>query len=201
MTENESGSQPAEPEAAAAAAAPPKTDTPPAKPKPPARVLPSQEEIAGWVAGDDLPSLENLFNLLSTKLFDAKVMQIRKEELLPQHWQVISKLEPPPDEEFDRLGVVKRLRKSAPSAEVGEERVEALRIAWQELRGKHPSLWNASDLFSAMRRIIDKKREVSIHALLSAVRDVWRNLGLPQGQEQLEVLWACLAFIRDKTRK
>ena len=194
MTENESGSQPTESAAEPAA-------TPPPKPKPPARVLPSQEEIAGWVAGDDLPSLENLFNLLNLKLFDAKVMQIRKEELLPQHWQVISKLEPPPDEEFDRLGVVKRLRASASSAEVGEERVEALRIAWQELRGKHPSLWNASDLFSAMRRIIDKKRAVSFHTLLSAVRDVWRNLGLPQGQEQLEVLWACLAFIRDKTRK
>ncbi len=197
MSENESGTQPSEP---AAAAPPPKPEAPPAKPKPPARVLPSQEQIAAWVAGDDLPSLANLFNLMNTKLFDVMMMQVRKEELLPQHWQVISRLEPPPDEEFDRLPVVERLRASAPS-EAAEQRVEALRIAWQELRGKHPSLWSASDLFAALRRIIDKKRQVDFHALLSAVRDVWRNLDLPQGQEQLEVLWACLAFIREKTKK
>ncbi len=197
MSENESGTQPSEP---AAAAPPPKPEAPPAKPKPPARVLPSQEQIAAWVAGDDLPSLANLFNLMNTKLFDVMMMQVRKEELLPQHWQVISRLEPPPDEEFDRLPVVERLRASAPS-EAAEQRVEALRTAWQELRGKHPSLWSASDLFAALRRIIDKKRQVDFHALLSAVRDVWRNLDLPQGQEQLEVLWACLAFIREKTKK
>ena len=195
MTENESGSQSTEPDAvpaAEAAAAPP----PKPKPKPPPRVLPSQQEIAAWVKGEDLPSLENLFNLMNTKLFDVMMMQVRKEELLPQHWQVISKLEPPPDEEFYGLPPVQRLREQS-----GEERVEALKVAWQELRGKHPSLWTASDVFSALRRIIDKKREVSFHALLSAVRDVWRGLDLPQGQEQLEVLWACLAFIREKTKK
>lgn len=188
--------QPGEP-----AAAGPPPEAPPAKPKPPARVLPTQEEIAAWTKGADLPSLANLFNLLNTKLFDAKVMQIRKEELLPQHWQVISRLEPPPDEEFDALGVVERLRRAAPDPETGEARVEALRTAWQELRGKHPSLWTASDLFAALRRIIDKKREIDFHALLSATRDVWRGLDLPQGREQLEVLWACLAFIRQKTKK
>ena len=198
MSENEGGTQSSEP---AAAAPPPKPEAPPAEPRPPARVLPSQEEIAAWVQGGDLPSLENLFNLLNTKLFDVKVMQIRKAELLPQHWQVISQLEPPPDEEFDKLGVVKRLRDAAPSREAADQRVEALKIAWQELRGKHPSLWSASDLFAAMRRIIDKKRTVAFHALLSGTRDVWRNLNLPQGQEQLEVLWACLAFIREKTKK
>ncbi len=198
MSENETGTQPGEP---ASAAPPPKPEAPPAKPKPPARVLPSQEEIAAWVAGGELPSLANLFNLLNTKLFDVMVMQIRKEELLPQHWQVISRLEPPPDEEFDRLAVVEKLRDSAPSPEIGQERAEALKVAWQELRGKHPSLWSASDLFAALRRIIDKKRDIDFHALLSAVRDVWRNLDLPQGREQLEVLWACLAFMRDKTKK
>jgi len=192
MSENETAPQPEQ----AAPATPP-----PAAPKKPARVLPSAEQIAAWVEGEDLPSLENLFNLLSTKLFDAKVMQIRKEELLPQHWQVISRLEPPPDEEFYSLGVVARVRDQAPDAEAGEERVEALHVAWQELRGKHPSLWTAPDLFAAMRRIIDKKLEVSFHALLSAARDIWRGSDLPQGREQLEILWACLDFIRSKTRK
>ena len=191
MSENETGTQPTE-----AAAAPP-----PPKPKPPARVLPSQEEIASWVEGADLPSLDNLFNLLNTKLFDAKVMQIRKEELLPQHWQVISRLEPPPDEEFEELTVVRRLRDSAASPDAGEQRVEALKVAWRELRGKHPALWTAPDVFAAMRRIIDKKHEVDFHALLSACRDIWLATDLPQGREQLEVLWACLAFIREKTKK
>ena len=194
MTENESTSPPVE-----EAAAPPPAEAKAPPPKPPARVLPSQEEIAAWVQGAELPSLENLFNLLNTKLFDAQVMQIKKEELLPQHWPVIHRLEPPPDEEFDALGVDRKV--TAPDAETRERRVEALRIVWQELRGKHPSLWNASDLFAAFRRVIDRKREIGFHDLLSAVRDVWRSSDLPQGEEQLEVLWACLAFIREKTRK
>jgi hypothetical protein len=194
MSENETAPK-------AEAALPPATDPKPAPPKKPARVLPTAEDIARWVEGEDLPSLENLFNLLNTKLFDAKVMQIKKEELLPQHWQVISRLEPPPDEEFYALPVVQRLRDQAADKETGDERVEALHVAWQELRGKHPSLWNASDVFAAMRRIVDKKRDVSFHALLSAVRDVWRGSDLPQGREQLEVLWACLDFIRSKTKK
>lgn len=198
MTENESGSQPTDP---AAAAPPPKPEAPPAKPKPPARELPSQEQIAAWAEGAELPSLENLFNLLNTKLFDAKIMQIKKEELLPQHWQVISRLEPPPDEEFDSLNVAERIRAGAPSSEVGDRRVEAVRVAWRELRGKHPSLWNASDVFAALRRIIDKKRDVAVYDLLCGVRDLWHASDLPQGREQLEVLWACLGFIREKTRK
>ena len=37
--------------------------------------------------------------------------------------------------------------------------------------------------------------------LLSAVRDVWRNLDLPRGRESLEVLWTCLVFVRGKTKK
>ena len=52
-----------------------------------------------------------------------------------------------------------------------------------------------------MRRIIDKKIEIDFHDLLSAVRDVWRNLDLPSGRENLEILWASLAFVRGKTKK
>jgi hypothetical protein len=180
------------PEAAAA---------PAAKPKPPARELPDYEQIAAWVEGAELPSLANLFNILPIKKFDGLVMQIRKEELLPQHWQVISRMTAPADEEFDGLAEVDRLRKRYRDALLGERRVESLRVAWRELRGKRPSLWTASDLFAAMRRIVDKKREIDFHDLLSATRDVWTDLTLPHGREQLEVLWACLGFVRKKTKK
>lgn len=164
------------------------------------REIPSQADLARWVAGEELPTLEHLFDQLNTKTFDIKVMQIKKDELLPQHWQVISRLAPPADEEFDRLPEVESVRRAAGGGETAERRVEALRVAWRELRGKRPSLWNASDVFAALRRVIDKKRDVAFHDLLSAVRDVWRGLSLPQGREQLEVLWGCLDFIRSKTK-
>jgi hypothetical protein len=193
---------PEEAEDAAAAAPQPKAAPPAAaKPAPKApREIPTQAELARWVAGEELPTLEHLFDQLNTKTFDIKVMQIKKDELLPQHWQVISRLEPPADEEFDRLPEVEAVRRAAGPGEVAKRRVEALRIAWRELRGKRPSLWNAADVFAALRRVIDKKREVAFHDLLSAVRDVWRGLSLPQGREQLEVLWGCLDFIRSKTK-
>lgn len=176
-------------------------EKPQPKPKAPARELPSQADVARWVEGADVESLENLFNLLNTKLFDAKFMQLKKEELLPQHWQVISRLTAPDDAEFERLAEVARLRELYGAGDVAERRIAALRAAWRELRGKQPSLWSASDLFSAMRRIIDKELEVGFHDLLCAVRDVWRGMTLPHGREQLEVLWACLDFIREKTKK
>jgi hypothetical protein len=52
-----------------------------------------------------------------------------------------------------------------------------------------------------MRRIINRQRQVDLHDLLSAVRDVWRDQTLPRGREQLDMLWACLAFVRQKTKK
>jgi hypothetical protein len=192
MSNEAEAAPPEAPQPAPAAAA-----KPAAKPQ---RDIPSQAQLAEWVAGQDLPTLEHLFDQLNTKTFDAKVMQIKKDELLPQHWQVISRLEPPPDDEFDRLAEVERLRRSYSDPEVDARRVDALRVAWRELRGKRPSLWNASDVFAAMRRLIDKKRGVAFHDFLSAVRDVWRGLELPQGREQLEVLWGCLDFLRSKTK-
>ncbi len=187
------------PPAAAKAEAPVKTPAKPAA-RPP-RELPSPAQIAAWIEGADLPSLSNLFNLLNTKLFDALVMQIRKEELLPQHWQVISSLRVPEDAEFERLAEVGRLRLRYKNQEVARRRLESLKVAWRELRGRRPALWTVPDLLAAMRRIIDKKLEVDFHDLLSATRDVWRDLSLPQGKEQLEILWACLAFARKKTKK
>ncbi len=182
-------------EPAAAAAAPPP------KPKPPPRDLPSEEEIAAWVQGADLPSLANLFNILVLKKYDALVMQIRKAELVPQHWQVITSIEPPAGARFDTLPSVAKLRNRYRDEALAQRRLAALQTAWVELRGLQPSLWTTPDLFAAMRRIIDKKIEVDFHDLLSAVRDVWRNLDLPSSRENLEILWSCLAFVRSKTKK
>ncbi len=174
---------------------------PPPKPEPLPRELPSEEEIAAWVQGAELPSLDNLFNTLAIKKYDALVMQIRKAELVPQHWQVISSVEPPDEALFDTLPSVAKLRRGYRDEELAGRRLAPLKAAWVELRGLQPSLWTTPDLFAAMRRIIDKKIEIDFHDLLSAVRDVWRNLDLPSGRENLEILWACLAFVRGKTKK
>src|SRR5688572_10448743 len=105
--------EPAEPAAPAAPAAAPAAAKPAAKPAAaaaPARPLPAPEEIAAWIAGEDLPVLANLFDGLNVARFDVLVMQVRKEELLPQHWQVITAREAPDDLVFDRLPEVGGLR-------------------------------------------------------------------------------------------
>jgi hypothetical protein len=174
---------------------------PPKKPAPPPRELPSVEAIAGWIQGGDLPTLAALFDQLVVAKFDALVMQIRKEEILPQHWQVISQRAIADEGAFDRLPLVARLRVGYPDKPLAERRLAALRAAWIELGGKQPSLWTVPDLFAALRRIIDRKLPVDFYDLLSAARDVWAGQQLPQAKEQLEILWACLAFIRGKTKK
>jgi hypothetical protein len=173
---------------------------PPPKPAPPPRELPSQEAIADWYAGADCPSIDNLFNNLVVMRFDALVMQIRKEELLPQHWQILVNAEVD-ESAFDDLPEVVALRKRYAGQDGAEKRVEAVRTAWRELRGKRPNLWTVPDLIAAMRRIIDKKLEVDFHDLLSAARDVWADLTIPFGQEQREILWAVVSFVRTKTKK
>lgn len=165
------------------------------------RVLPSIEEIGAWIEGAELPNLSNLFNLLVLKRFDALVMQIRKEELVPQHWQVISDRTIADVEEFERFAEVGRLQSKYQDSEVGQRRIEVLKIVWLELAGKRPSLWTVADLLAGMRRIIEQGLEVDYHDLLCAIRDVWTDLTYPHGREQLEVLWALLAFVRQKTKK
>ena len=155
---------------------------PPPKPKPAPRELPTMEGIAAFIEGEDYP-------------------QIKKEEILPQHWQVITAREVVSEVAFADQKVVERLRASYDDEEVATARLAALEVAWEELRGKNPALWTAQDVFHAMRRILQKKREIDHHELLSAIRDVWRGMTLPHGREQLEQMWACLAFVRKKTRK
>ncbi|MFQ5525014.1 MAG: hypothetical protein ACE5GX_02005 [Thermoanaerobaculia bacterium] len=175
---------------------------PPKKPAPPpARELPDLDGIARWIQGEEYPLVGVLFENLPLKRYDGLVMQIKKGELLPQHWQVISSHQVPDGIRFEDLYAVGKLRLQYRDTELTDRRLGALETAWEELRGKSPSLWNASDVFAAIRRIIQKNREVEFYDLLTAVRDVWRNLSLPHGKEQLEVLWACLEFVRGKTRK
>ncbi|MDH3403899.1 MAG: hypothetical protein OES32_15295 [Acidobacteriota bacterium] len=205
-----SDTQTTTPAAAPTAAPPPepaaRPPQPAPKPAPPARELPEIEAIAGWVEGAELPELAALFELptgatLPLAKFDALGMQIRKEELLPQHWQPLSDHTPPADSAFDGLAVVARLRAAYGDPEAAERRLAQLRLAWRELAGKQPSLWSVPDVLAAMRRLIEREIDFEPYELLCAVRDVWRGMTLPFGREQLEILWACLAFIRDKTRK
>ena len=171
------------------------------KPPPPKRPLPQPEDIPRWFAGEEAPILGALFDQRNTKTFDGLVMQIRKDELLPQHWQVISALTAPPDEEFERLAEIGRLRVRYKDQELARRRIDALRIAWRELRGKRPGQWNVGDLFAAMRRIYVSGESYDFYDLLTATRDVWRDLKVPLGQQQLDLLWNVLELVRKKTKK
>ena len=187
-----------------APAQPPKPDKSPgatAPPAAPARALPSPEDIGEWIHGAEMPTLAALFEGLPIAKFDVLVLQVRKEELIPQHWQVLSDHTPPDDLEFERLAEVGRLRVRYKDQELSRRRLQHLRAGWRELGGKRPALWTVPDLFAAMRRIIENKRPVDWNDLLTAQRDVWRDLKLPFGREQLEILWACLVQMRKATKK
>jgi hypothetical protein len=185
-------------------AAKPVPAKPPAKaaaPAGPIRPLPTPEDIGSWVHGADVPLLGALFEGLNVTRFDALVMQVRKEELVPQHWQAISDHTPPDDLEFHRLAEVGKLRVRYKDQELARRRIAQLIVGWRELGGRRPALWTVADLLAAMRRIIDKARPVDWNEFLSAVRDVWRDHELPFGKEQLETWWACLVLIRKNTKK
>lgn len=187
------------PAAPATSAAPPAK--PAAAPAAPARALPTQEDIAAWIEGTDNPLVGVLFEGLNVARFDALIMQVRKEELLPQHWQVISDRRVPEDLEFDRLPEVGALRVRYKDQELSRRRLAPLRIAWRELAGRRPGVWTVADLFAALRRIYEHNHKVDWNDLLCAVRDVWRDRDLPHGKEQLDMLWSCLAQIRKSTKK
>jgi hypothetical protein len=173
---------------AAAAAAPP-------------RPLPTDEDIAAWIHGAEVPLVAALFEGIDLKRFDALVAQIRKEEVVPQHWQVLTNHVPPDDLVFDRLPEVGGLRVRYKDQELSRQRLHHLRFGWAELGGRRPAIWTVPDLLAAMRRIYEKNRPVSWYDFLSAARDIWRGSDLPFGREQLEVLWACLALVRKNTKK
>src|SRR6185295_6888671 len=142
----------------------PEAPPPPPKPAPPAaapaRALPSPEEIGEWIHGAEVATIGALFEGLAVAKFDVLVMQVRKEELIPQHWQVLSDHTPPDDLAFERLSEVGRLRVRYKDQELSRRRLQQLRYGWRELGGLRPAMWNVSDLFAAMRRVIEKKRPV-----------------------------------------
>ena len=180
---------------------PAETNEDDAKPEPPARDLPSDEDIAAWAGGAEIASIGTLFEGLQLKRFDAFSAQIRNKEILPQHWQAISAESAPADEVFDGLPEVGHLRVKYADQELARRRLGAMKIAWRELRGKRPGLWQVGDLVAALRRIIQKDVEVDFYELLSGARDLWRGMTLPMGKEQVEILWASIVLIRKGTKK
>lgn len=172
-----------------------------AVPAGPPRALPSDEDIAAWIHGADVPTLGALFEGLDVKRFDTLMMQVRKEELLPQHWQVLTNHTAPDDLVFNRLPEVGQLRVLYKNQELSRRRLHHLRFGWLEMGGRRPAMWTVSDLVAAIRRTLEKKHPIDWTEFLTAVRDVWRGSGLPFGQDQLEVLWACLVVIRKNTKK
>lgn len=187
--------------AAARPAAAPAAAARPAAPAAPARPLPGEDDVAEWIQGAEVPLLGALFEGVNVARFDILVMQIRKEELVPQHWQVISDRTMPSDLEFERLPEVGGLRVRYKNQELSRRRVAALRAAWRELAGKRPAMWTVPDLLAGIRRLLERKQAVDFYDLLTASRDVWRDLALPHGREQLEILWACMVQIRRSTKK
>ncbi len=171
-----------------------------AAPPPPARVIPSAEDVAAFIDGDDVPGIAHFFDQLNLARYDILLMQVRKEELLPQHWQLLPNTDIDADA-FDRVPGVGTLRTFYRNQELSRRRLNALRSAWVHLRGKQPSLWTLADVTVAVRRIIEEGEEIDFHDLLAAVRDVWRNMTLPVGQVRLDELWAFLDFVRTKTKK
>jgi len=167
----------------------------------PPRALPSDEDISAWIHGADVPILGAVFEGIEVKRFDALVMQVRKEELLPQHWQVLSSHAAPDDSVFNQLPEVGALRVRYKDQELSRRLLSQLRYGWMELGGRRPALWTVPDVLAAMRRIYDKKHPVNWTDFLTAVRDIWRSSDLPFGREQLEILWACLVLIRKNTKK
>src|SRR5689334_15374505 len=115
---------PARPATPAAAAAPRPAVAPAAAA--PARPLPSQEDIADWIHGRDLPLLGALFEGLNVARFDALILQVRKEEAIPQHWQAISDREVPDDLAFERLPEVGALRVRYKNQELSRRRIAPL---------------------------------------------------------------------------
>ncbi len=171
---------------------------PPAQPP---RPLPTEADIARWAAGEEVPLVGALFESLDVGKFDLLVTQIRKEELLPQHWQPLPSRPPREDAAFEELAEVGRLRVDYRHHEMARRRLDALRAGWRALRGKRPALWEAADFFAALRRLLQQKEGVSPYELLSALRDVWRTSTLPRGREQLLVMWNCLVQARRVTKK
>jgi hypothetical protein len=161
-----------------APAHPPKPDKSPGVSAPPtaATALPSPEEIGEWIHGAEIPTIGALFAGLPVAKFDVLVLQVRKEELIPQHWQVLSDHTPPDDLEFERLAEVGRLRVRYKDQELSRRRLHHLRFGWRELGGKRPALWTVPD---PVRRHAPDHREEAPGGLERLPRGPARRLARP----------------------
>ena len=52
-----------------------------------------------------------------------------------------------------------------------------------------------------LAKVPSKQIAIDWTDLLTAVRDLWRSSSMPAGKEHVEILWACLAVVRDGTKK
>ncbi|HVR98086.1 MAG TPA: hypothetical protein VMW27_15820 [Thermoanaerobaculia bacterium] len=189
--------------------APLRTDVPsesPGKPTPPSgveapSVLPGPEEILAWLRGRDLPQLGRLFDGLTAGEVQALAADLRRERQLPGLASWAAGVAPRDPMALDRLPEIGRLRVRYKNQELSRRRVAQLRLVWEELGGRPPADWTVADLFTAMPGIIERGergRPVDWTELLSALRDVWRDLEPREARERLTLLGRCLTRIAQR---
>lgn len=183
--------------------APLRTDLPsgsPGKPTPPsgaeaAGQAPGPEEITAWLRGRDLPTLGGLFDGMTAAGLEGLAAELRRERLIPGPASWSTGAAPRDPLAFDRLPEVGRLRVRYKNQELSRRRLAQLRLVWEELGGRRPADWTVADLFTAMPGIVRREghgRPVDWTELLSALRDVWRDLELREARERLTALGRCL---------
>ena len=183
--------------------APLRTEVPsesPGKPTPPSGAaapgaVPGPEEIVAWLRGRDLPHLGRLFDGLTAAEAERLAADLRRERLLPGAATWAAGAAPRDPLELDRLPEIGRLRVRYKNQELSRRRVAQLRLVWEQLGGRPPADWTVADLFTAIPRILESGRPVDWTELLSALRDIWRDLEPREARERLTLLGRCLTRI------
>jgi hypothetical protein len=159
---------------AAPSAAPPV----PKPPAPPPRPLPSEDDVARWAQGEEVPLLGALFAILDLAKFDLLVTQIRKRGAAAS---ALATARPSRGAGGRSSRCCRRsnLRVHYRDHELARRRVDALRAGWRALRGKRPGLWEAADFYAAYRRLLQQRESVAAYDLLTALRDVGARRALP----------------------
>lgn len=159
------------------------------------RELPTPEEITAWLRGRDLPQLGRLFDGLTAADIESLAARLRGERLLPGPQAWATGAAPRDPLAFDRLPEVGRLRVRYKNQELSRRRLAQLRLVWEELGGRRPADWTVADLFTAMPGTVRRGRPVDWTELLSALRDIWRDLERREARERLTALGRCLTRI------
>jgi hypothetical protein len=159
---------------------------------------PTPEEITAWLRGRDLPNLGRLFDGRTAADLEGLAARLRGERLLPGLASWSTGAAPRDPLAFDRLPEVGRLRVRYKNQELSRRRLAQLRLVWEELGGRRPADWTVADLFTAMPGIVRREgrgRPVDWTELLSALRDIWRDLEPGEARERLTWLGRCLTRI------